>query len=90
MDNSNASGNQRKKELISIIKFVGREYDSLTGIMDEMNHCYSLQVYNEHLMYILTYFCKHSTFQVMFGFACGFFCVVFTSLARFRYIFLQR
>lgn len=33
-----------KEESISFIKFIGRQYDFLTSIMEKINICYSLQV----------------------------------------------
>lgn len=39
-----------KKESIDFIRFIGRQHDSLTEIMDTINFCYSLQVIIESLL----------------------------------------
>lgn len=36
----------RKRDLIETIKLVGRQHSFLTGIVDQLNFCYSFQVLN--------------------------------------------
>lgn len=38
--------NLHKSESIAFIKFMGRLHDLLTGIMENINYCYSMQVYS--------------------------------------------
>lgn len=38
-----------KEDTIYFIKFIGRQFDLLTGIMETLNICYSFQVFIEYM-----------------------------------------
>lgn len=56
----------RKKDSIDVIKFIGRTHSCLTGIMDDLNACYSFQVFSLHTFHS---FCVifHQTLMKWYG-----------------------
>lgn len=53
-----------KKESIAFIRFIGRQHDSLTEIMDKINFCYSLQVKIESFLPRILYFTWWDRFYI--------------------------
>lgn len=92
MNNLNAIENIRKEDHISTIKFIGRQHCILTNIMDQINSCYSFQVWCFSKMFIIfvqiSWVIKYFI-QIIVNAAIAVMFSVLTSYTFYRYVLQQ-
>lgn len=83
----------KKEKTIKFIKFAGLQHDKLTGIMEEINSCYTFQVCTTICISTLTIIMKtwlqSTVFQLMYNIGCSFVYCILTFLVFYRYL-IQR
>lgn len=75
-----------KEESISFIKFIGRQYDCLTSIMERINICYSLQVKLLFWIRVCMRNCAtFDNFQIAVNIGAGFVFSILTIYSMYQY-----